>query len=93
MAENEYAEGSLEWHAWGHGFDYGQAHPGMSNTPLDGQWAGNPLSSDVIRQAWRDVLGASWDTFTDGTVDDRDNDDDILTAWEQGAASGAESEA
>lgn len=84
MAENNYVEGSLEWEAWGLGRDYALAHGNTDPEPLSGEWAEGPWTVDIIREAWRRVMGPSWDTYTDGTDDDRDSDTDVLDAWESG---------
>lgn len=84
MTENNYAEGSLEWHAWGNGAAYQGTTGTYRDDPLSGEWAGDPTPADVIRQAWQDVMGPSWDTFEHGTDDDRDSDDAIVSAWEEG---------
>ena len=81
---NTYAEGTLEWHAYGQGYDYGLCCNVQSLTPLSGEWAGSPLPHDVIREAWRNVMGDSWGTYADGDEEDRDLDDSILDAWEDG---------
>lgn len=84
MAENNYAEGTLEWHAYGHGFNHGLCWITQRDTPLDGEWAGSPTTHDVIRTAWQRIMGDDWDTFDDGDPDDRDSDEAILDAWEAG---------
>jgi len=82
---NDYVEGTLEWHAWGAGNDYGiLSGIAKDEMPLSGEWADGVLIQDVIRAAWQAILGAPWDTYTDGDDEDRDADEDILNAWEQG---------
>ena len=83
MADNDYAEGTLEWHAWGRGFNYGEL-TSERDEPLSGEFAGDPLPHVIISRVWTDVLGESWDTYSDGDEDDRDQDSDILDAWEEG---------
>lgn len=73
--DNNYFESTLEWYAWGLGNDYAQ---GLAPNP-------NLLPRDIISAAWKSVLGDSWDTYTDGTPDDRDADHAILDAWSEGA--------
>lgn len=84
MAENEHAIGTPQWHAWGNGNTYARIHGNDADAPLSGEWAGDPTPADVIRQAWQDVMGPSWDTYTDGSDTDRDEDDSIVEAWEEG---------
>lgn len=84
MHANNYAEGTPEWHAYGHGYAHGLCWMTERSEPLDGQWAGSPLPHEVIREAWRNVMGGDWDTYVDGDEDDRDGDDSILDAWESG---------
>lgn len=85
MAENTYAEGTLEWHAWGAGNDYRLSiGDRQDDAPLSGEWADGPTPCQAIVAAWQGVLGKSWDTYNDGTPDDRDWDDAILDAWEAG---------
>lgn len=50
LAVNPYPEGSLEWHAWGLGFDYSKATGGIyGDTPLSGEWADQPTPATVSR--------------------------------------------
>lgn len=81
---NPYPLGSVECIAYAHGAEYAMTHQRREN-PLSGEWAGDPTPADVIRAVWRELLGESWDTFTDGTENDRDDDDAISDAWEEGA--------
>lgn len=81
--DNPYAMGALEWHAWGAGHTYGLTHA-YRDAPLSGKWAGDILPPDVILAAWKAVLGSTWDTYSDGSEEDRDADSDILDAWEGG---------
>lgn len=81
---NPYAMGTPEWHAWGNGADYQARTGAYRDNPLSGEWADDPTPTDVIRQAWQDVMGPSWDTYSDGTDEDRDSDDEIVNAWEEG---------
>lgn len=81
---NDFPEGSTEWHAWGLGHTYGQTHD-VTDEPLSGEWADGPSPADVISAAWQAVMGPSWDTYADGSDDDRDDDTGILDAWEAGA--------
>ena len=81
---NNCAEGTPEWYAYGQGHDHGMCWTTERPTPLDGEWAGSPLPHEVVRDAWRNVMGGDWDTYADGDGDDRDGDDSILDAWETG---------
>lgn len=84
MTDNPYPLGTLENYAYQRGYDHGLCWTTERETPLDGQWAGSPLTHEVIREAWQSVLGDTWDTYVDGDQDDRDGDDSILDAWEEG---------
>lgn len=84
MNGNNYAEGTPEWYAYGNGYAHGLCCETERPTPLDGEWVGSPLTHDVIRAAWCNVMGDTWDTYVDGDDEDRDLDEPILDAWEDG---------
>lgn len=84
MANNDYPAGTPEWYAWGLGNDYAAIHGNERPDPLSGEWAGDPVPHEVITQTWKAVLGDSWDTYVDGTDEDRDADDEIVEAWLSG---------
>jgi hypothetical protein len=81
---NPYLEGSLEWHAWNYGAEYQALTGEYRDAPLSGEWAGDLTPADVIRDAWRHVMGLNFDTYEDGGDEDRDYDESIITAWEAG---------
>lgn len=81
---NPHALGTPECIAYAYGVKHRQTHYEPVDNPLSGEWVGEPTPADVIRAVWCEILGPSWDTYIDGTDDDRDADDAILDAWEEG---------
>lgn len=91
MAGNDYAEGSLEWHAWGEGNDYAARTNGVYDNPLSGEWADMPSLTDVGILTARHVFGADYGTadYARDRMDGVIADDDacaIYDAFEQGYA-------
>lgn len=91
MAGNDYAEGSLEWHAWGEGNDYAARTNGVYDEPLSGEWADMPNLDDVGLAVARHMFGADYTRADyaqdreDGIISD-DDMDAIADAFEQGYA-------
>lgn len=81
---NPYALGTPECIAYAMGEEYGSGVEVCDPAPLSGEWAGDLLPHDVIASVWREIMGPSWDTYADGTDDDREEDGAILDAWEEG---------
>lgn len=88
---NEYAEGSLEWRAWGEGYAYAERTGGAYDAPLSGEWADMPTIADVGTMVGRHVFGADYspDDYAEdresGVIDDFD-EEAILEAFEHGYA-------
>ena len=85
---NNYAEGTLEWHAWGDGNTYAEAcdlpterfapHHGERHEPMSGEYGDDPGPAQVILNVWRHIFGPSWsdddtdDFFAKATDEDQD---------------------
>lgn len=85
---NQEAEGSLEWHAWGEGYDYATRVNGVYENPLSGGWADQISEAKAVYSAWVHLaIGDSWIEYLQqrlvGIVSDEDYDD-ALDAFETG---------
>lgn len=81
---NPYVLGTPECIAYSMGADYAIRNGNKRIDPLSGEWADDPLPNDIITTVWREIMGPSWDTFTDDNQDVRDLDIFIIDAWEEG---------